>query len=472
VFAYSNRAGDERALVLYNNAYSNAAGWIRQGSANILQKDGTTRRDSLCQAVGLHGEDLCVVLVREQRQNLWFIRSSKEIAERGLFVSLNGYEAQVFLDIHETADNAPGSAEYRWDARWSKLNAELDGRGVWDLDMALKDIFLGELYAPIVECFTHGRFAELGALISAPLAKKKEAAIFAESFEKPAETLIVNALKYLDGANGRYEPFPVKSSPAHKSSAPVPDSKAIQHAVKDFVIYLEALLTLGKEAKKTTADSKTINKEDAVAAKFLHTLVEVVSAKPAIAVFGLAYGLLRLLRSVLGKGADGAGAKALAEHWGLDRKLRELFEGLGVPGDAAFRILEIMKAVLARTPAKSASPREVTAESLVLENYEAADLRAILKVNFFENAMWFNKEAFEEALFYIPLFALLEHGPAQVKTIAAIAEQFRKAEAASEYKLDQLIDFLASKSSSAAAKAKKSVKAAPAGTAKAKKSKK
>ncbi|MDR2051985.1 MAG: alpha-amylase [Treponema sp.] len=464
VFAYSNRAGGERTLVLYNNAYSQASGWIREGSANIPQKDGTSRRDSLGQAIGLNSDDRFFVLFREQRQNRWFIRSSKEIAERGLFVSLNGYEAQVFLDIHEVMDSAPGSAAYRWDARWSKLNAELNGRGVWDLDAALKDIFLGELYAPFAECFTHGRFAELSALVTAPSAKKKEAAVFAESFEKPAETLLACALKFLDGADGRYEPFPAdpaKSQAAHRVSAPESDSKTVQHAVKDFVVYLEALLTLGKEAKKpntkpaktaskTAPDSKTVNKQDALTEKFLRSLAEALSARPVAAAFGLGYGLLRLLRAVSGKGAGG-GAGDLAEHWGLDRKLREAFEGLGVPGDEAWRVIAIMKAVLARTGAagKTAPPREITAQSLLLENYDAGDFRSILKVNFFENAVWFNKEAFEEALFYVPLFTLLEYGQTRAAAIALAAEQFRKAEAASEYKLDRLIDLLAPKTPSA-----------------------
>ncbi|MDR2785369.1 MAG: alpha-amylase, partial [Treponema sp.] len=465
VFAYSNRAGDERTLVLYNNAYSQASGWIRQGSAGIPQKDGAIRRDSLGQAMGLNRDDRCFALFREQRQNRWFIRSSKEITERGLFISLNGYEAQVFLDIHEVTDSAPGSAEYRWDARWSKLNAELNGRGVWDLDAALKDIFLGELYAPFVECFTHGRFAELSALVTAPSAKKKEAAVFAESFEKPAETLIACALKFLDGADGRYEPFPAapaKDQAASRVSAYSPDSKTIQHAVKDFVVYLEALLTLGKETKrpntkpaksapKDTTDSKTAAKQDAVTEKFLHTYAEALSARPVIAVFGLGYGLLRMLRVVPGKGAAG-GARDLAEHWGLDRKLREAFEGLGVPGDEAWRIIGIMKAVLARTgaAARTAPPREVTAQSLALENYDTADFRSILKVNFFENTTWFNKEAFEEALFYVPLFTLLEYGQARAAAIALTAEQFRKAETASGYKLGRLVELLAPKTPSAA----------------------
>ena len=88
-----------------------------------------------------------------------------------------------------------------------------------------------------------------------------------------------------------------------------------------------------------------------------------------------------------------------------------------------------------------------------------------MRVNFFENTFWFNKEAFEEALFYVPLFTLLEYVQTRAEAVALAAEQFRKAEASSEYKLDRLIDLLAPKPPSA--KTRTIGTAAGSGTAKA-----
>jgi hypothetical protein len=393
-------------------------------------------------------------------------------------------------------DHIPGSANYLWDARWSKLNADLNGRGVENLNSTLQDIFLGELYAPFLECFNHGRIAELTALVIAPLAQKKEAAVFAESFEKPVETLITLALRYLDGAEGRYEPFPLlhaESSASRRTGsggkAVQPDTKTIQHIVKEFTAYIEVLVTLGKEGKKASAkpaksDSKTTAEPDAGEAKFLHSLAETIAARPALAVFGLGYGLFRLLRRVLvlaGEtgaastgGADpekqasiGERACALFEHWGLNRKLAEALAGFGVPPDETWRVIAIMKAILARTGAEAGGKRAAAvntpalsgapnAESLLLENYYAEDFRSILKVNFFEDVFWFNKEAFEEALFYVPYLGLLETGTAEAKNIAAITNQFKKAEKASGYKLERLLELFSAKPG----KQKKPVKSA------------
>ena len=42
VYAYSNRLGDERALVLYHNAFADTRGWVR--TARHSQSDARTRR--------------------------------------------------------------------------------------------------------------------------------------------------------------------------------------------------------------------------------------------------------------------------------------------------------------------------------------------------------------------------------------------------------------------------------------------
>ena len=40
VFAYSNRAGEERSLVLYHNRYADTRGWIRQSAAFVIKGEG------------------------------------------------------------------------------------------------------------------------------------------------------------------------------------------------------------------------------------------------------------------------------------------------------------------------------------------------------------------------------------------------------------------------------------------------
>ncbi|GHT61000.1 hypothetical protein FACS1894109_19210 [Spirochaetia bacterium] len=423
VFAYSNRSWDERALVFYNNSYYEVSGWIHRSTPAILQDDGSYRQDTLSEALSIHGDNRFFTLFREQRAGLWFIRSSKEISEKGLFVSLKGYEAQVFLDIREVEDAVPGTAEYLWAARWSKLHAELNGRGVVDPDAAVQDIFFGELYAPLFEIFNievieklYGLFdTDSGVSVKKAAGKKAIAGniSFIDAIREPMQKFTVAAEKYLDGAGGRCEPF--NTPYLH----PRLDVAAYEN---ELAASLDRLQLLAQFAD-AEPPAKLAAKGPAKA--YLEKLNKEIVAKPEIAAFAAGYGILSLLRTVIGGGATGADAAALAAHWGLDRKLRQCFEGLGVPGDEAWGLIETMKTVLARTSPEDTGPylAAITAAgkptvgntlgvAIFGENYTADDFRKLLGINRFEDVTWFNKEAFEKALLYVPLLLLLESGAA------------------------------------------------------------
>jgi hypothetical protein len=448
VFAYSNRSGDDRALILYNNAYTQTSGWIHPGAVAIPQKDGRFRQDNLSQALSLHGEDGYFVLFREQRSNRWYIRSTKEVTERGLFVVLNGYEAQVFLDIREIRDEQ---------GRWAQFCGVLNGRGVPDPDAAFMDFFLEELYTAFAAIFAPDVLEKLYAVFTGASGSKGKSAkpgaakkALIDALREPIGTFIATAIKYLDGG-GRYEPFTTE-----RDYVPV-TPEAI---VKDLNTYFDRLASFA---------------EPAPTARLLKPFGAQIAERPVIAAFAAGYGILAALRSVIGAGAHGADAAALTTHWQLDRKLQEQYRELGVSGGEAYRVTGLMKAVLSRTAPETApswlSAAGIDAGALVLEHYNAEDFRAALGINLFEDVVWFNKEAFDAALFYAPLFLLAETDsaftaakpnaadwPGRAERIAAIVEQCGKAGAASGYRLDRLIEGLSKKSAGAKPKKAKTGK--------------
>jgi glycosidase len=438
VFAYSNRDWDDRSLVLYNNSYYAASGWIRQSSPAIPQEDGSFRQDTLSEALSLHGDGRYFTLLREQHTGLWYIRSSKDIGERGLFVSLNGYEAQVFLDIHEVIDI---------NGRWARLNHELSGRGVPDLQAAIQDLFLGELYRPFMAIF-------------------KEKSWDKEALEKPVMDFILAAREYINGANGRYDPFLTG-----RDHPPVEPEKIWE----EFAACCDRWTLVAGSAGIAGLGKDTV--------RFLKKIREKVLSKPYIAVFAGAYGVLALLRSIIGEGAAGADAAALGDHWQLYRKLGDSFSTLEIPRDEVYRVIELMRLVLSRTSPEDISPYQVPplGASLILANYNTEDFRRLLGVNLFEDTVWFNKEAFAEVLFYGSLFLALEGEAAleavrrpnpkaakrkaapagkdqktvrkapetanprwltRLEGIAKLTDQIDRAEKESGYKLERLIELL------------------------------
>lgn len=140
VYAYANSHHDERGLVLYNNGYESASGWLHTSAPYVInaQTDREERREQLGSALGLTRSWRHFVIFQEQRSGLWFIRNSGEICERGLFVGLKGYESQVFLNIYEVEDN-----EY---SHYARLTDHLDGAGTPDLNRALKRLLLQPLH--------------------------------------------------------------------------------------------------------------------------------------------------------------------------------------------------------------------------------------------------------------------------------------------------------------------------------------
>lgn len=137
VLAFSNRDGDRRSLVLFNNAWQATSGRIRIAApVNVAPVDADpdlwTR--GVGEALGIDAADGVFYGVQELRDGLWFLRSGRELHDDGVFVELDGYRAQVFMEWRELRGDD-----------WAALAAHLGGRGVPDLDAAL-----AELLAPSV----------------------------------------------------------------------------------------------------------------------------------------------------------------------------------------------------------------------------------------------------------------------------------------------------------------------------------
>jgi glycosidase len=395
VFAYSNRCEDERALVLFNNSFHRAAGWIRMSAVSAKKSDGSDRkaaRQSLSEALGASSHEGRFTLFREQRSELWFVRSSRELSERGLFVALEGYQSQVFLDLHEIEDGDHG--------RWRRLCEELGGRGVPDLHAAFQDLFLRDLYAAFQELAKPAYFNEVRNFFVPPAEtvkgklKTPKSAPFVESLREPALRFIRIAAEYLDGASGRYESF--DRNPEYLDLG-------AETIWEHFAQTIQRIARLAEFASKPPAALPPAAKAFAIKA------AEELAAQADAAAYLAGYAVLAILRGVVGEGATGEDARRLVDHWCLDRKLRESYQAAGLSVDESFRIVGLLKMILARTaPKESAEGAVINALSLARDAFSAFDSRSYLGVNVFDDVAWFNKERFNEALFYGELIAAIE----------------------------------------------------------------
>jgi glycosidase len=136
VFAYSNRHHAEGGLVVFNNVWGETSGRIHR-SVPRHPADGsawtTTLADELRIFPGEHG----YVRFRDEAGGLEYLRPAQELVDRGLSVALGAFRYHVFLDFRMVVDET---------GDWAELCRLLDGRGVPDLDQALRQVILTPLH--------------------------------------------------------------------------------------------------------------------------------------------------------------------------------------------------------------------------------------------------------------------------------------------------------------------------------------
>jgi hypothetical protein len=149
VYAYSNGRGGDRSLVVYHNRFASVAGWVRNAVPFAVKADDGSKsltHSMLSEALEAAADDGAFVAFREARSGLEYLRSGRELAERGLFVELDAYRCLVFGAFREVRDSP--------DAPWASLAGQLGGRGVASLDDELADLRLAPEHERVAAAIT------------------------------------------------------------------------------------------------------------------------------------------------------------------------------------------------------------------------------------------------------------------------------------------------------------------------------
>jgi glycosidase len=127
VFAYSNRNGDQRALVIFHNRYGQTKGTIHHSASYADKGSGSLTRRSLQEGLALPNDQF--LAYRDSAKGLEHLRRASDVAQSGLSFELHAYQYGVLLDWRELRVDQ----EHPWD----KLFDSLHGAGVPSLDEAL-----------------------------------------------------------------------------------------------------------------------------------------------------------------------------------------------------------------------------------------------------------------------------------------------------------------------------------------------
>jgi glycosidase len=159
VYAYSNRLGDQRAIVVFHNHYGETRGTIHLSAAFADKTTGALRQVPLHDAIALPAGDSAFVAYRERVSGLEHLYRAKDLRSKGLSLSLHAYQYRVLLDWRELQ----ADREHPWD----KLCDSLHGAGVPNLDEALVQLRLkpvSDALGAVLDPMLIRQMAEISAL--------------------------------------------------------------------------------------------------------------------------------------------------------------------------------------------------------------------------------------------------------------------------------------------------------------------
>ena len=392
VFAYSNRSGDERTLVIYHNKYESTQGWIRSSVAySVKTGEGDERilvQKDLGEGLGLHDDHAYFCIFRDHTTGLEYIRNSKELCGKGLYVELGAYQYHLFIDFKEMRDHPSN--------HYAQIAKSLNGRGVPSMEEALKEMLWQPLHEAFKELVNANMFHRLmEARITQPQTQLDQ--ILIEEIEKK----IVNLLRCIKQFSGGGE-----------------DELTIAREVRqklEVVLYLPII---------TSRYPRLQPKGVKAAAEYLH---KKLTDSPYTWVTLFIWLFVHALAKVVNL-KDFAGlSRGWIDEWRLGKTISDVLKDLGFDESIAWRVVPLIK-LLTRHQGwyEMNQPVQKQAITLLKSLFEDDEAKPFLGVNQYNDIGWFNKEAFEEMLWWLMMVAALTIGSDPLRPINAVVAELER----------------------------------------------
>ncbi len=144
IFAFTNQYQHEKSLVVYNNSYYEAFGLINYSCQKSRHSDGVTSTRQIAEALQFNNSPSFFYIYKDFVKNEEFILKGSDVWNFGISFNLKGYERKVFLDFREVFD---------FDGRYNRVYNYLQGRGVYSIDETIKELELLPLHESFVNLF-------------------------------------------------------------------------------------------------------------------------------------------------------------------------------------------------------------------------------------------------------------------------------------------------------------------------------
>jgi hypothetical protein len=450
VFAYSNRVGDERTLVIYNNAWGNTRGWVHKSvSFSMRTGNGDERiqtQRGLAEGLALprDGKQFCIF--RDHRTGLEYIRNSHAMWDQGLYVELSAYEYHLFLDFRIVADNSLG--------HYQQLMALLNGRGVPSIDEALRELYVQPVLVPFQELVNIEMFQQLTEARSAPtedhneLLNEVEAKIVAllHSIEQfTISTLSTASVQIVEtpetseiaaSIDATEITEPVKSA----ETAETERDERIEIIASALRKRLETLLQFPvPELQEATLEDDEIT-EPVPAANSAEPIPQATGIPDAMIWNGLLSWLfVHGLGQISAMKNTAELSRSWIDEWLLGKIIVNTLRDLGIEDQAADQTLNAVQIMTTHQALFEGSETEQP-EQILTPLLRDNDVQVFMGVNRYQDVLWFNKEGYGRLLEWLMVLpTALDVDQAMLDKRARTIEVLHKACDTSDYKVERLL---------------------------------
>ncbi len=409
VFAYSNKSGTERALVIYNNTYERSRGTINYSVKKIDSSSKYHKVQKLAEALGLNYNFKIFYSFKEHKTKLEYLISSREIFENGLTVSLEGFEYKLFIDFREIFDE---------DGSYENLNNNLRGTGVPSIEAAHKELKLAPLNESLIDLLNPNSIDELKRFC---ISKESQTSKGKNDFLNPLSQPLLGKLnKFIHEVN-RSESIGLDSKKIIEN---------IDRVLKDIKFFFGSFAKWEKEKANSKLISQ-IKKETGL--KNILPINENSVLLFAYLIINETFDLVK----------DKSKINLFSELL-LNKALFEILKSSGTKVDEIYEGITLIKALL--TKDKLIIDAKISPLALVIDLIKDKEACEYVLLNEFEGKIYFNKERFEKLLFWIIYLRLIstterfgKKGQAESKTKKkaekALTENFLSNDITNSFKL-------------------------------------
>jgi hypothetical protein len=412
VYAYSNRDGDKSALIVYNNNFQETSGSIHY-SVRQTRRVGNAKKIEqvpLAEALDLPADPGAFLVFRDQITKLQFIRPMSEILQRGMYFKLRGYQYYVLMEFHIVHSDSLHD--------YDRLYRYIGNQGVTDINKALSELVLRPIQDPFKAIVDYEYLNYL-----------------AEKYSKG------NSIEQTDTKELEQKTRDFINGIAAYTGKDDHVSELVDNVTQQLLASFELM---GLPDKSFVSPSKK-------ATGFLKDTLHLLTESNARWMSVISWVVCNSIGLMDSKEHYESRSSTRMDEWQLNRIITETLQQTGTSEAEIQQMLSGIKVAIAQQNWYEMA-RKMTMQEIIRNWLSDPEIQNFLRVNRYQSVLWYNRESFEELIWWMSIVPIIKTLSGKNKDAASLTEtllnlneiisKLKKAEKQSEFQFEKLVELL------------------------------